>query len=84
MMCGTDGRSVVADADLLDRARTYLVQCGIHDAAIPGPCVCPEGDVRAVLLELVLEVEQLRAVLEDVQLTAMEADGYDCDDGGVR
>ena len=39
-------------AELITRARAQLVQCGPCDFAVPGPCTCPAGDPRAVILDL--------------------------------
>lgn len=47
--------------DILDRAKPFLVECPICDYGIGKPCVCPEGDYRPVMLELVREIEWLRA-----------------------
>ena len=49
------------DADrLLARARAWLALCGPHDAGVPTECHCPPGDPRAVIADLVAEVERLR------------------------
>ncbi|BCJ45357.1 hypothetical protein GCM10010168_86260 [Actinoplanes ianthinogenes] len=54
-------------ADLLDRARAHLVQCGPCDFGMPGACNCPPGDPRALIDDLVNEVTRLRAALVDEQ-----------------
>lgn len=47
--------------DILDRAEPFLNQCGSCDAGLPMSCTCPSGDYRPVMLDLVREVERLRA-----------------------
>lgn len=47
--------------DILTRAVPFLNQCGSCDAGLPMSCSCPTGDYRPVMLELVREVERLRA-----------------------
>jgi hypothetical protein len=51
-------------AGLLKRAKAYLVQCPICDYGIGAPCVCPPGDERAIIQELVEAIERLEALLE--------------------
>jgi hypothetical protein len=47
--------------DLLKRAEPFLNVCGSCDIGM-GSCTCPAGDYRPVMLDLVREVERLRAV----------------------
>jgi hypothetical protein len=51
--------------DILDPALPFLNQCGSCDAGLPMNCTCPEGDYRPVMLDLVREVERLRAGTQD-------------------
>jgi hypothetical protein len=46
----TEARETLAD--LIERARAQLVQCGPCDAGILGPCTCPAADPRSVILDL--------------------------------
>lgn len=39
-------------AGLIARARAQLVLCGLCDAGVLGQCTCPDGDPRAVILDL--------------------------------
>lgn len=48
--------------DLLTRAAPFLNICGSCDYGMPVSCTCPDGDYRPVMLDLVREVERLRAV----------------------
>lgn len=50
--------------DLLSRAAPFLNQCGPCDYGLPTSCTCPAGDWRAVMAELVREVERLRVITE--------------------
>lgn len=50
--------------DLIQRAEASLVQCGICDFGVLGPCACPSGDPRSVIADLVAEVQALRGRLE--------------------
>jgi hypothetical protein len=47
--------------DILSRAEPFLNPCGSCDAGMPMSCTCPTGDYRPVMLDLVREVERLRA-----------------------
>lgn len=47
--------------DVLARAQPFLNQCPSCDAGLPSGCTCPQGDYRPVMLDLVREVERLRA-----------------------
>lgn len=47
--------------DLLARAAPFLNVCGSCDAGLPTSCTYPKGDFRPVMLDLVREVERLRA-----------------------
>lgn len=42
----------------------WLTRCGYCEAGLPQPCVCPEECTtlacRAVILDLVIEIERLR------------------------
>lgn len=49
--------------DLFKRAEPFLNVCGACDLGMPTSCTCPTGDSRPVLLDLVREVERLRAAL---------------------
>lgn len=40
-------------AELISKAETYLIQCGSCDAGLSMSCVCPPGDPRAIISELV-------------------------------
>jgi hypothetical protein len=53
--------------DLLKRADPYLTQCGSCDYGVHVPCTCPQPDRRPVMLDLVREVERLRAQLEEIR-----------------
>jgi hypothetical protein len=46
--------------DVLIRARPWLVECPQCDAGLMTECLCPDGDVRSIILDLVREVEALR------------------------
>lgn len=46
--------------DILERAEAWLNQCGSCDLGLFTRCTCPPGDYRAVILDLVREVETLR------------------------
>jgi hypothetical protein len=48
--------------DLIARAESFLQLCGTCDGGLPMACTCPTGDYRAVMLDLVREVERLRTV----------------------
>lgn len=48
--------------DILKRAAPFLTQCGNCDASLPQSCTCPQDDYRPVMLDLVREVERLRAM----------------------
>lgn len=49
--------------DLLKRAEPFLNVCGACDLGMPTLCNCPTGDSRPVMLDLVREVERLRALV---------------------
>lgn len=55
--------------DVLTRAAPFLNVCGSCDAGLPMSCTCPTGDYRPVMLDLVREVEALRAELEPARAT---------------
>jgi hypothetical protein len=48
--------------DLLSRAAPFLNQCAPCDYGLPSQCTCEKAGFRPVMLELVREVERLRAV----------------------
>jgi hypothetical protein len=52
--------------DLLKRAEPFLGQCPTCDAGLPTSCTC-RVNYRPVMLDLVREVERLRAVLEEIR-----------------
>lgn len=52
--------------DLLKRADLFLNQCGSCDYGVLVPCTCPKPDYRPVMLDLVREVERLRAAMSDI------------------
>lgn len=54
------GGGVVSGPTVEDQFGDWLDQCGSCDAALPMGCTCPDGDPRAVILEL---VERLDAVV---------------------
>jgi len=61
----------------------FLNQCGPCDFGLPASCTCSKRDYRPAMLELVREVERLRAVMVDVALRQEKraADGdspFDC------
>lgn len=50
----------------LEAVRTeFLVQCGSCDYGLAMGCVCPARDYRGTMLDLVTEVEDLRAALAE-------------------
>lgn len=52
--------------DIIKRAERFLNQCGSCDAGLPMGCTCPRDDYRPVMLELVREVERLRASYAEI------------------
>lgn len=54
--------------DPIQRAEPFLNQCPSCDAGLPAACNCPSGDYRPVMLDLVREVEKLRAELNAASL----------------
>lgn len=50
----------------------WLVQCGICEFGILGPCVCLEGDPRNVIDSLCSEVELLRIQLAATNVAIAE------------
>lgn len=57
----------------LDAIRAeYLVQCGPHDYGLPMTCNCPTGEPRAAIMQLCIEVERLRAELDQAQAEIQE------------
>jgi hypothetical protein len=50
--------------DVLVQAAPFLELCGSCDAGLPMNCTCPSEDYRPVMLELVREIERLRARAE--------------------
>lgn len=49
----------------LDTIKPWLDTCPACDAGLPASCTCPPGDYRSPMLELVREVERLRATVEE-------------------
>lgn len=47
--------------ELLDRADLWLQICPACDAGMAMSCVCPPGDPRNLILDLVHEIERLTA-----------------------
>jgi hypothetical protein len=52
-----------ATADLLIRAKAQLAPCGSCDAGLSMSCTCPEEDPRAVIADLIAEIEWLTSEL---------------------
>lgn len=52
----------VLDLDAI--ASEFLQQCGLHDAGLSATCACAESDYRPTMLDLIREVERLRATAE--------------------
>jgi hypothetical protein len=50
--------------DLDAIATEWLQQCGLCDFGVLGPCTCPPGDPRALIMRLVEEIRQLRSTSE--------------------
>jgi hypothetical protein len=50
--------------DILARAEPFLNQCGSCAADLPAACTRTAADFRPVMLDLVREVERLRAELD--------------------
>ena len=53
----------MSSEDVIKRAEPFLQQCGSCDAGLLMSCTCPQQDFRPVMLDLVREVERLRALL---------------------
>ncbi|BAL87361.1 hypothetical protein AMIS_21410 [Actinoplanes missouriensis 431] len=51
--------------DLNAISAEFLTVCCSCDLGVPSACVCTERDYRPVMLELVQEIERLRAVMAD-------------------
>jgi hypothetical protein len=60
------------NGDVLERAQPWLELCWACDAGLLKACTCPTGDYRVIMLELVREVESLRA--KKSQGTTTESD----------
>jgi hypothetical protein len=52
----------MSNVELITKAKAFLVQCGSCDAGLATACVCPPGDPRSVISEL---VEALSRVVGD-------------------
>ena len=57
-------------ADILERAAPFLTRCASCDAGLLATCTCTQADHRPVMLELVREVERLRAELATTRAAA--------------
>ena len=60
-------------SDPVERAGKFLQQCGSCDAGLPMACTCPDEDFRPVMLDLVQEIERLRADAAAVARRAYES-----------
>lgn len=70
-------------SELITKAETYLVQCGSCDAGLPMACVCPPGDPRAVISELIARLRAARAVCAERERELLELKGP-CSDKTCR
>lgn len=48
----------MSNSELIAKAEALLVQCGSCDTGLPMACVCPPGDPRAVISELLEALKQ--------------------------
>jgi hypothetical protein len=59
-------RAVSAPLNLAAIEDEFLQQCGPCDYALDGACNCPKRDYRSTMLDLVREVERLRAEMANL------------------
>lgn len=69
------GEIAVDSVDLGTIKNKWLRHCGACDAGLPMSCVCPTEDYRPVMLELVREIERLRA-LENISTEFVPVPGH--------
>ena len=61
-------------------AEEFLQECGICDYGIGSPCRCAVRDFRPVMLELIREVEQLRADHRSIEVQTLRGFAEKVDD----
>lgn len=57
----------MSELDLTPIIQRWLAQCGSCDAGLPMPCTHPDADYRFPMLQLVQEIQRLRAELAEAR-----------------